>query len=694
MNKRPAIAGLLLLIALPAPAAEETEAELDPMIVQSRRLDAARNAISPSLGASRTEVDRDTIQRLPQGENASLNQVLLQTPGVVQEAFGDIHVRGDHRNLQYRINGVTLPESIGGFGQTLDARAIRSVSLLTGALPAQYGYRTAGIIDITLRSGLTDPGGSIGLYGGAFGTLQPSASYGGVAAGWEYFATGSFLRNDRGIDNPVGTPTAPHNTTQQLRGLAYAARPLDDTTRVSVIAGSTISRFEVPNRPGLHPAFTAFGQSSFDSATLRARQWERTYFGVASLQKSLGDVDLQLSSFTRFSSVHYTPDALGDLLFNGAAAEVYRNSLVNGLQADGVWRASAEHVLRGGAFLSRDATRNWTRSLVLPLDAAGHPVDAPFTIREKESRAGWLYGLYAQDEWRIAETVTLNYGARFDYMDLNTSASQLSPRLNAVWTPAEGTTIAAGYARYFTPPPQELSVSVNPNRLLGTTLAPGVTRADPVRPERSHYFNLGINQRVTPALTLGVEGYYRIAEDMQDLGQFGRAYVFSPYNYKEGRVYGTEFSANWREGPLLAYANLALSRSVGRGLVSNQYFWTAEEQAYVRRKWVRTDHDQLITGSVGLGYDVWQGGRASTTTTYGSGMRRGFANTRSMTPYVTQNLGFTQDFEIERGRWTARVDVLNLFDRKYQLRDGTGIGVGAPQYGLRRGIYVGLSRAI
>ena len=36
--------------------------------------------------------------------------------------------------------------------------------------------------------------------------------------------------------------------------------------------------------------------------------------------------------------------------------------------------------------------------------------------------------------------------------------------------------------------------------------------------------------------------------------------------------------------------------------------------------------------------------------------------------------------------------VINALDRTYELRDGTGIGVGAPQYGPRRGLYLSLQK--
>jgi len=59
------------------------------------------------------------------------------------------------------------------------------------------------------------------------------------------------------------------------------------------------------------------------------------------------------------------------------------------------------------------------------------------------------------------------------------------------------------------------------------------------------------------------------------------------------------------------------------------------------------------------------------------------------------NLGITQDFDVPgAGSFKARFDVINLFDEKYEIRNGTGVGVGAPQFGPRRGFFFGLSKQI
>ncbi len=52
-----------------------------------------------------------------------------------------------------------------------------------------------------------------------------------------------------------------------------------------------------------------------------------------------------------------------------------------------------------------------------------------------------------------------------------------------------------------------------------------------------------------------------------------------------------------------------------------------------------------------------------------------------------RNLGVEHTFKLRMSKRfvKARLDVVNLFDKVYELRDGSGIGVGAPQYGALDG---------
>ncbi|MEY2543302.1 MAG: hypothetical protein QOE81_763, partial [Verrucomicrobiota bacterium] len=123
-------------------------AQAEQVTVTSQELDISREAIVPSLGATRYTIGPDRIDSQAQGENAPFNETLLRFPGVARDSFGQLHVRGEHANLQYRIDDVLLPESIPGFGPELTTRFADNISLITGALPAQFGFRETGVIDI------------------------------------------------------------------------------------------------------------------------------------------------------------------------------------------------------------------------------------------------------------------------------------------------------------------------------------------------------------------------------------------------------------------------------------------------------------------------------------------------------------------------------------------------------------------
>ncbi len=130
--------------------------------------------------------------------------------------------------------------------------------------------------------------------------------------------------------------------------------------------------------------------------------------------------------------------------------------------------------MRSGFYVSGERTAADSLSTVLPLDTAGNPIDAPFNVPDDVSKTGWLLGAYVQDEWKLTDKLTLNAGIRFDQMYQFVDANQFSPRVNLVYTPVAGTTFHAGYARYFTPPPQVAAGPVDLAAFQNTTQQPTV----------------------------------------------------------------------------------------------------------------------------------------------------------------------------------------------------------------------------
>src|SRR5262245_63088558 len=328
------IAASVLVSVRPA-FAQSLPPLIDPSLgitVTATRLDEARSFIEPSLGATTYGFTPRTISNVPLGENAPLNQVLLRAPGVVQDSFGQIHVRGDMGNVQYRLDGVQLPEGLSLFNNILMTRYAKQLSLLTGALPAQYGLQTAGIVDIAVKSGTSNPGADLSITGGSRDYAQPAFSYGGRTGKIDYFLAGQFLHNGLGIDNPTASFTPLHDDTDQWYGLAKITGIIDEQTRVSFIGGGASSRFQIPNVPFRAANFTVFGNNDWNSGILDQRQWEKTYLGLASLQKNYETLDFQLSGFARYSKLSYQPDAIGDLLYNGIVPWTTRKSFAAGMQ--------------------------------------------------------------------------------------------------------------------------------------------------------------------------------------------------------------------------------------------------------------------------------------------------------------------------------------------------------------------------
>jgi len=671
--------------AQPAPAS----GELSPVTVVGQ-LNQTRDQIVPYLGATQYSIGQSQIQTQPQGPNAPFDQVILRAPGVAQDSFGQLHVRDEHANLQFRIDDVLIPEGISGFGQEIDTHYVDRVALITGSLPAQFGFRTSGIIDVHTRQGALNPGGDVSFYGGSYDRLQPSFQLGGTRGKLNYYLTGSYLYDTLGIENPTSGHTAIHDETSQFKGFAELSYVIDDSSRVTLLLSGTYADFKIPDNPGQVPAFTLEGQSAFDSRTLDERQHEQNHYGILAYQKNFDTVAFQAAAFSRYSGVLFTPDWRGDLIFNGLASRVNRTLFGNGLQFDLSWAVTDAHTLRGGLLFSVESARADTTNQVFPADGSGSQAsEVPVTIIDNNQKTGFLYGFYLQDAWKIFEPLTLNVGARFDVVDEYTHQSQLSPRVNLVLQATRSTTLHAGYSRYFTPPPLELVPARTLTRFVGTTNEPAILKSSPVKAERAHYFDAGITQQVAGGFNVGLDGFYKISRDLLDEGQFGQALIFSPFNYARGTQFGGELTANYQKGGFSAYGNLAYAYGVGTKIVSGEFQFDPEEFAYIQNHHVFLDHDQRLTGSLGASYR-WRDLAVYSDLLYGRGLRRGFANTGRNPSYYPLNLGVTYELKLSgQQAITLRVDVTNVFDQSYVLRDGSGIGVGAPQFGARRAFYAG-----
>jgi outer membrane receptor protein involved in Fe transport len=375
-----------------------------------------------------------------------------------------------------------------------------------------------------------------------------------------------------------------------------------------------------------------------------------------------------------------------------------------GWQGDGSYAVADQHTLRSGVFLLDESVSADSTTTVFPVDAAGDPTGPAFPIVDDHRLSGLFAGVYLQDEWKLTSDLTLNYGTRFDvYQSSFDDEHQLSPRVNLVYTPTGTTTLHAGYSRYFTPPPVENVSGATVDRFNGTSNASAVKLDDAVKAERSNYFDAGINQKLGSDWEFGLDGYYKRATHQLDDGLFGQTLILSAFNYAEGEVYGAELTGAYSHGGFSAYANLARSEALGKDWTSAQFLFDPADLAYVRNHWIHLDHDQRLSGSCGAAYR-WTEGVGSTRVyvdaIYGTGLRTNLTaadgtdipNGGTVPSYVTLNLGAEQGFKLRGQRaWKVRLDLINLTDKAYELRSGTGVGVNAAQYGMRFGAFGSLS---
>jgi outer membrane receptor protein involved in Fe transport len=711
-------------------------------VVVTSRFEQARNALSPSTGSSQYVFGQKDIENLPQGEHTPLNEVLLQAPGVANDAYGQVHVRGDHADLQYRIDGVILPEGVSSFGQTFDTRFADKIDLLTGALPAQYGYRTAGVVDITTKKDLS--GGNIDLYGGSHSTINPSVQYGYTQGHFSSYFTGSYLSSTLGLEPPTSAANAIHDRTTQGRGFGYLSYVFGNDLKLSGIFGAANNRFEIPNSPDQPvdcdfvnavngntgcdasnpPTVATVNGSTIRSATVNERQFERNYYGIGALQGINDDLNWQLALFDRQSAVEYQPDPLGDLVFNGDASKIKRKSTTFGLQGDASYPIADDHTLRAGFFASDENDRADDTSTVfttsVPTSSGAPPQltcppgssisgdqstcygGAVSIVDNNPKNGNTLYGVYVQDQWDLSKAVTLNYGVRFDKLHAFTSASQLSPRLGMIWHASDATTVHAGYARYFTPPVNELISNTSITKFNDTTNAFEVTRNSPVQPERQHYFDVGVVQQILPSLSVGLDTYYKYIRELQDEGQFGQALIFAPFNYQQGHVYGVELTSAFHEGDFSAYLNIARSRAQATRVTSGEFNFGADDLSYIEDHYIFLDHDQSLTISSGASYKL-HGTTLGITGTYGDGLRADavdaagntlIPNGAKVPPNMQIDLSAARTVHVSDGfgDLDLRMAAINVLDRTNVIHNGTGVGVGVAQYGPRAALYFGVSK--
>ena len=288
------------------------------------------------------------------------------------------------------------------------------------------------------------------------------------------------------------------------------------------------------------------------------------------------------------------PDPIGDLVFQRRGQRRGTELYSGGLQADASYDLGDKHTIRGGVMLLDEylsaelddhSVSTWT--------ATGIRRFGRIPSSDNNVSTRLFAGVYLQDEWKICPSSrSITARGLTSFIPSFDHENQPSPRVNVIYQPTDTTTLHAGYARYFTPPPMEnVPASTVAFSTARRTQSAGARRMTRSRPS-ARIISTPASAKKSPKLQVGVDGYYKYARKQLDDGLFGQTLILSAFNYAEGRVYGVEFTGSYTTGGFSTYANVAYSVAQGENWNSAQFLFDPTDLAYVKNHWIYLDHDQ------------------------------------------------------------------------------------------------------
>jgi len=650
-------------------------------------------------------VSRKDIETLPRGNNVELHDVLQTIPSAVSGSLKQLHIRQDHGNVQFRIDGVPIPDTVSSvFSDVITPRAWERADLLLGGMEAQYGWRTAAVVDITSKSG-TKPGfGSIQMFGGQNETINPSFEYGGtIGDTFRYYMLNSHVATNRGIDPPTLGKTSLHNQSERNQTYLRGDYQHDNRNNFTWLLLNSVAKYQIPTTCGLTPNTTIVGliralDPAFTPAASEAiNEFQKEHNQYAHLVWR-HDVDarnfLSLAGYVRHTRATFKTDpfnALACIPEPFSVGDQDRFAVSGGIRLDYTFIPNSRHLIKTGFQIDRTQAINKTRLFTFADDGAGRPTGNVLALPSDNRLIGWREEFWLQDQWSPNNRWTFNLGVRGDAIQYLGSEGQVSPRIGVTYKANQATVFHAFYGRLFTPPNLE-AISFAKLNTNGTKAHPENTTNNRVRAERSHYFQVGSYHAFTQRVTLEVTGYYKLNRFHSDAGQFGTTPLLNYFAFERGWQRGIDGSVKvYFTDELTGRGNVAWGQCKAYGLQSGHFLLEQAEIDDVNSKGgVFCDHSQSMTSSAVLSYKLLEHTTITGQMLYGSGLRTaragGKTNSTHEDSYTTYNLSLTHTIPLSgRQKFQLGFDVINLLDEKYFINRGEGsIGLGVAHAGMPR----------
>jgi outer membrane cobalamin receptor len=604
--------------------------------------------INTKSSSSSTEISPKTIFALAGSDN--LSKILYTVPGAAQGPFGEVHFRGAHTEITYRVDGVNIPSTVSGsFSDILDPQDIQSIDVMTGGYPAEYGNSLAGVVDITTRQHTEN---EIGIKEGNFNTHSINFNVSGNKSAFTYALSGISYMTGRGIDTPVINPIHDELIKHALFGnFSYM---LDNDDRLSVLLYGNISQYQIPNTDEQQ----AFGvnDNQNESNDYETVLWHHNF-------KS--DSNLVVSVYRRGSTLGYDGSP-ADLYGGTLTSPAYLNNVAESFLGSGAQANYTNDVIKHNqikAGISYKYLIN-KQGFFLAESPQSYP---PFF--DNHTDRGFEYSGYAQDELHY-DPLTVNAGLRYDAINEYVTADQLSPRIGIAVKLFKTNSIHGYYGRFFQPAPLE-NLHVNSIPMFANQ-----NMSIPLQPERDNYFEVGDQQMITDYLLAKLTWYYKLMTNVIDYNQLLNSNIYVPYNIQSGYTRGVEFSLKSREiAGLSGEFNIAWERSQGKGAITGGLFTVQP----VPPGYFYFDHDQTYTSSALINYRYGQFW-SMLDLEYGSGLPygdnpvTGQVNYLRVPPHTIAgfDVGYNFDKEFYLGKSDIELDIGNILNTSYLINQENG----------------------
>jgi outer membrane receptor protein involved in Fe transport len=667
--------------------------------------------IQHRLSGETYSVSRKDIEELPRGNNIELADVLLTIPGAVNGTLRQVHIRQDHANLQFRIDGVPIPDTVSSvFSDVISPRTWERANFILGGPEAQFGNRTAAVIDVTTKSG-TDPAvGSVQYLGGSNETINPSFEYGGtVGSAFRFYLQNSFTSTNRGLDPPTLGKTNFHNQSNRNQTFLRGDWQVNNQNNVTWLFLNSIAKLQIPTRPDLtpndtivdlirgdNPGFVPVGSQHVDEYQKETNQ----YSHVVWRHDWNTSQSFSLAGYFRHTRATFNTDPLNVLAFTQDPEEPFsagsqdRFAYSGGIRFDYTQRLNPDHLIKAGIQIDRTQAVNKTRLSAFLRDGVGDPTGGVVSRNGDSRTIGWREEFWIQDQWTPWEQWTFNIGVRFDQIQALTNDRQVSPRLGATYALTPNHVFRAFYGRLFTPPNLE-AVRFAQLNTIGTTAEPENLTNRTVKPERAHYFEIGSSHALSEWVTVELTGFYKLSKNLSDAGQFGTTPLLNFFAFKQGWQRGVDFAVKAKfMDNLYGRANVAWGQCRGKKLQSGHFLLHQDEIDDINsRSGVFCDHMQLVTSSAVLTYRPFVHTTMTGQMLFGSGLRTAEAgkktNSGNSPSHTTYNLSIDQVVSLwDNYKMVLGFDVINVLDQQVFLNQGEGsIGLGVSHANLPRSYF-------